>query len=143
MPLRARVDEADGARRALAGDLDAADLVAQLERQLERNGREVLTGAEAERRLGQTLPARGNGMDKARPRGALRTQDARLQLAALPDAGGDTERLGAASILDDGEGPAVGERAQLVGNLGRLAVMVDVIAQPDDAHAGGAGEGAL
>ena len=93
MPLRARVDEADGAGRALAGDLDAPDLVAQLERQIERNGGRRGTGGELERGFREALPAGRNGVHEAVARAALRAQHARFQLAAQADAGGDAERL--------------------------------------------------
>ena len=93
MPLRARVDEADGAGRALAGDLDAADLVAQLERQLERNGGRRRAGGELERGFGEALPAGRDGVHEAVARAAVRAQYARFELAALADAGRDAERL--------------------------------------------------
>ena len=117
-----------------------ADLVAQLERQIERNGGRRGTGGELERGFREALPARRNGVHEAVARAALRAQHARFQLAALADAGGDAERLARAAVLDDGERAALRQVAQLGGGLGRLAVVVDVVAQPDDAGALGAGE---
>ncbi len=142
VPLRARVDEADGAGRALAGDLDAADLVAQLERQLERNGRRGRAGGEFERRFGEALPARRDGVHEAVARaaaaGAARALRACRSGRCRPTTPSGSRR---AAVLDDGEGAALREAAQLVGGLGRLAVVVDVVAQPDDAGAAlGAGE---
>ena len=74
-------------------------------------------------------------MHEAAARAALRAQHARFELAALADAGGDAERLGRAPVLDDGEGAALRQVAQLGGDVGRLAVVVDVVAQPHDAGA--------
>ena len=140
MPLRARVDEADGAGRALAGDLHPANLIAQLERQFEGYGGRRSPVGNLERRFGKALPARRDGVHEAATRPAMRAQHARLEFAALADARGDAERLGRAPILDDGEGAALRQLAQLGGDVGRLAVVVDVIAQPNDAGALRAGQ---
>jgi hypothetical protein len=51
-------------------------------------------------------------------RGALRTQHTGFELAALPDAGGDAERFGAAAVLDHRECATLGEGAEFVGDLG-------------------------
>ena len=91
MRLRARVDEADGAGRAFAGDLDAADLVAQLRSRTERSWRP--RRRRFERRLGEALPTRRDGVHEAIARAAGGAQHAGFELAALPDAGQYAERL--------------------------------------------------
>ena len=60
MPLRAGVEEMDGAGRALAGDLDARDLIADLERQVEFGGRLARAIAEGEVRIAERLAAAGH-----------------------------------------------------------------------------------
>jgi hypothetical protein len=93
-----------------------------------------------ERGFREALPARRNGVHEAAARAAVGAEHARFQLAAQSDAGRDADGLGRAAVLDDGERAALRHAAQFVGELGRLAVVVDVVAEPDDAGALGAGE---
>ena len=66
VPLRARIEQMHGARRALAGDLDAGDLVSELERQIEAGDRARVADIEHEGNLAEPLPARGQARAERR-----------------------------------------------------------------------------
>src|SRR5436190_469622 len=65
VPLRAGVEEIDGAGRALACDLDARDLIANLERKVEARRSLARAFGDGERSFAERLAAPGERLDGA------------------------------------------------------------------------------
>ena len=83
MPLRARIEQIDGAGRALPANLDAGDLVADLERQIELRLGLARSTRQREGHFAERLAAAGDGPDHASARAFGSAQDPGGESASL------------------------------------------------------------
>ena len=136
LPLRAGIKEIDGACRALACDLDAGDLVPDLERQIELD--RGLARARADRVGGfaERLATAGERLDHSRARSLGAAQDAGGELAAF--AGALSERKRGVIPLGAKHGNAAGGAGKLGKNAGEgfAFAVVQTVGEPQHAIAG-------
>ncbi len=137
LPLRAGVEKVHGAGGALARDLDARHLIAELERQLEGEILRRFARAQAELRLAEPLVAGRQGVNYALTSRTGGAQHTCRELAVRADAGREAEGLVARRVLDGGEHAAGAECLEPVGKRTRIAVVVDAVAEPDNARCAG------
>lgn len=125
-------EQMNGARRTLSGDLQAHDLVAQFQRQVERRGGPHVAWREPERRLAQPLAALRVRKDEPITRAARGAYHHAFEAAALSERGRGGQRFLSRAGLDHREA-AAGDGRQPIGKGAGFAVVVDAIGQPDDA----------
>src|SRR5262245_20399676 len=139
MPLRAGIEQADGARGAFSGDRDARDLIADLDRQVELHRSFALAWAEGKGRLAERLAAAGQRLDDAgaRPFGAA--QDTGGKCAALARTLSERERGVVAFRPEHGKAAAACELGKSAGES-LAAAVVETVGEPQHAEAGLAAE---
>src|SRR5262245_62799009 len=133
MPLRAGIEQADGARGAFSGDRDARDLIADLDRQIELHRRFARAWAEGKGRLAERLAAAGQRLDDAGARSFGSAQDAggkRAALAALSE----RERGVVPFRPEHGKAAAARELGKHAGESLAVAV-VETVGEPQYAEA--------
>ena len=143
MPARARIEQMHGAGRALAGDLHARDLVAELERQLEPHRRAAGARRELERRLAEPLAACRERQGNAAALSAIGAQDVAPR-ACRP--GRDRRRQPAPHRRSGSRSPPrrpIRRGSRACRRTRALAVVIDAVRQPDDAGLRLAGQRAL
>ena len=143
VPTGACIEQVHRARRALASDLHARDLVAKLEWHLEPYRGAVGARSELEGRLAEPLAACRKRKGNAGSLSAIGAQDVRLELAVPAETGGGSHCLIAGAALNHHNATRSCEARELVGERARLAVVVDAVRQPDDAGLRFAGQRAL
>ncbi len=118
----------------LAGNFDARHLVAQFERQLERDFGRLVAGAELERRFAEPLAARRVGIDDAFARRSAGREHEGLELALVAEPRNEAERLVAVGFIEHRECAVARERGKLLADVGGIRLVVDAVVQPDDAR---------
>jgi hypothetical protein len=130
MPLRAAVEQIDGAGRALAGDLDARDLVADFKRQVKAGRRLARILADGEGCFAERLAAPGEGLDHARAGAFGDAQHASRKLAAL--GGSLTESEGGVVALGTQHGKTARASGKVLERRGEAVALaiVEPVGEP-------------
>src|SRR5690242_18100533 len=140
MPLRARVEEVDGSCGALAGNLDARHLIADLERKVEAGGGLVCAFGNGELGFAEWLAAPRERFDDARARAVRGAQHARGELAAIPGRLPKSKRSVLLLRTQNREASGRARKFAQSGREGIALAIVQAIREPDHAEAGFAGK---
>jgi hypothetical protein len=136
VPLRAGIEQIDGAGGALALDLDARHLIADLERQVEARLSLALALLDGEGRFAKRLAASGQSPDRTFARAFNAADDAAGEHAAFAGGMAETQRGVAWLGRKHGEAATIARELRKARGKALAFAVVEAVGQPDDAVAG-------